>query len=107
MRAPEPSSAETARFYYLSRNCITNGSGDVAVFGTDGDTFKLSERLLTLGIIWRWRAQKRLDYAEDLQNYQTALNEEIAKDKGARTIYMGRARLPGDAETAYPRNVLP
>jgi hypothetical protein len=104
---PTMGASEIAKFYYLSNEIILNGTTGKTAFSADADTFKLSERLLTLGIIWRWRAQKRLEYAEDLQNYQTALNEEIGRDSGSRLIAVGRARVPFGAEMAYPGIITP
>jgi hypothetical protein len=100
-------SSEIAKFYYVSNEIITNGTANKTEFSADADVFKLSERLLTLGIIWRWRAQKRLEFAEDLANYQTALNEEIGRDKGSRIIAVGRARVPFGAEMAFPGIITP
>lgn len=97
---PAMSSAETARFYYISNLVV---SGNKAAFSADNDTFLLPERLITLGLIWRWRAQKRLEYAEDLQNYGIALSQEIGLDKGARVLTVGRQRMPDDVSVAYPR----
>lgn len=104
---PVMGSTEIAKFYYISNEIINNGTTQKTEFSSDADTFKLSERLLTLGIIWRWRAQKRLEYAEDLQNYQVALNEEIGRDKGSRIIAVGKARVPFGAEMAYPGIITP
>jgi hypothetical protein len=60
------------------------------------------ERLLTLSLIWRWRASKRLEYAEDMQNFNIAFGEETAKDKGSRMLIAGRQRVPYNVKAAYP-----
>ena len=96
---PAMPSNDTARFYYISKN-IVNGSK--TAFATDEDEFVLPERLLTLGLIWRWRSQKRMEYAEDLQNYEIALSQEIARDRGARVISVGTKRYPGNVSMPYP-----
>jgi hypothetical protein len=96
---PAMASNETARFYYISKNITVTGN---ASFSGDGDEFLLPERLLTLGLIWRWRSQKRLEYAEDLQNYEIALSEEIARDRGARIISVGTQRYSGNVSMPYP-----
>jgi hypothetical protein len=44
----------------------------------------VNERLLTLALMWRWRSLKRMEYSEDMANYEIALAEEVAKDKGTR-----------------------
>lgn len=90
---------EQAKFYYVSNRIV---SGDKAAFTADGDTFVLSERLLTLGLIWRWRSQKRMDYAEDMTNFELALEKEIAADRGSRILSVGRQRVPSNAAIAYP-----
>lgn len=71
-----------------------------SAFTEDDDVFVLSERLLTLSLIWRWRAQKRMEYSEDLTNYETALATATANDKGARILVTGTRR--GSASRAMP-----
>lgn len=99
---PAMASGETARFYYISNQIITGGK---TAFDADDNTFLLPERLITLGLIWRWRAQKRMEYAEDLQNYEIALSEEISRDKGARLITVGTQRVPASVHLPYPGNL--
>jgi hypothetical protein len=48
---------------------------------------------------------KRLDYSEDLQNYEIRLMQISADDKGARVIRMGRSTLPYDTQWAFPRSL--
>ncbi len=95
---PAMVTGETARFYYISKYIATGK----AAFSADSDEFLLPERLLTLGLIWRWRAQKRFEYAEDLKNYEIALEQEIARDRGARILTVGRLRYPANVTMAYP-----
>jgi hypothetical protein len=95
---------ETARFYYVSNLIVAPNSGpNKTTFTADSDTFRLPERLLRLGIVWRWRADRRMEYAEDLQNYEIALSEEIGKDRGSKILTVGRRRVPYDVSVAYPR----
>jgi hypothetical protein len=105
---PALASGVAAKFYYI-RNTIITGAASAAqaTFVADADTFNLPERLLTLGAIWRWRAQKRMEYAEDLQNFEIALAEEVARDKGSRVITVGRQRLPANVDLAHPAIVVP
>lgn len=96
---PAPATGVVHSYYYISKNVVT---GNKIAFTADTDTFVLPERLLTLSIIWRWRASKRMEYAEDMQNYEIALGEETATDKGSRLLVVGRMRYPGNVRTAYP-----
>lgn len=68
------------------------GALSKSTFTQDDDVFILSERLLTLSLIWRWRAQKRQAYDEDLTNYETALATASGSDKGARILVAGSRR---------------
>lgn len=75
-------------------------------FTDDNDIFVLSERLLTLSLIWRWRSQKRQEYAEDLTNYETALATATGDDKGARILVAGsKRRRAGCSDTVFPGRI--
>lgn len=94
---------DTGRFYYISNNyALSAGAVAQSSFLADTDTFALDERLLRLGIVWRWRADKRLEYAEDLQNYEIAKAAAMGKDKGNQAIVVGRQRVSNGANVAYP-----
>lgn len=91
-----------ATFPYISNHIVRGSDGALKKdFTADDDTFVLSERLLTLGILWRWRAQKGMDYSEDLANYETEFARLSNKDKGARVLMPDvRHSIPG-ARMAY------
>lgn len=100
---PMPTS-DTARFYYISNNYANSAAGVAQpAFMADSDTFVFDERLLRLGIIWRWRADKRLEYAEDMANYEIAKATAMAKNRGNQLITVGRQRLGSRSnQVAYP-----
>jgi hypothetical protein len=77
-------------------------SGDKAAFTADADAFVLPERLLKLDLIWRWRALKRMEYSEDMVNFNMAMEKAISKDKGTRILVAGRQRIPYNVRNAYP-----
>lgn len=101
---PAMSASQTASFYYVSSSIVTPTA---STFTADTDAFKLPERLMSLALAWRWRQLKRLDYAEDMETYEIALAQEIARDKGSRMLRMGRARMPDGVELAYPGVITP
>lgn len=93
---------DTARFFYISNRYALSGGGiPQSAFLADTDTFVLDERLLRLGIIWRWRADKRLEYAEDLKNYEIAKSAAMGSGKGNQAIVVGRQRMRAES-LAYP-----
>ena len=101
---PALASGETVRFYYVSNKFAKDNSGTAkASFTADSDTFVLPERLLTLALIWRWRAMKGYEYAEDMQSYEIALSQEVLRERGPRILTTGRRGLPAGARYAYPR----
>lgn len=104
---PALASGVTAKFYYI-RNTVVTGAASAQQerFIADGDTFNLPDRLLRLGLVWRWRALKRMEYAEDMANYEIALGEETARDKGSRILTVGRQRMSVDADVPHPAIVV-
>lgn len=129
---PALATNDAARFYYVSRNFVpieTELTADNDIISTDvvylyadqtsqagiegrdyfeadTDTFLLSERLLTLGLIWKWKAMKGLEYAEDLKNYEIAFQQEAGREKGSRMLAIGKGRISDGVELAYPGTIV-
>lgn len=104
---PALASAVTVKYWYQSDKIVldTDGTTTRALFTADTDTFRLDERLLKLGIIWKWREMKGLAYAEDLSTYERLLAKRINDDKGSRMIRVGSIRFPTDINVAYPTSI--
>lgn len=87
LATPTPSAADTVAYEYVSLNwCLAaNGDGKPA-FTADTDTTVLPEWLFTLGLRWRFRKSKNLDYAEDFRTYQSELQQLQARDGGNGNI---------------------
>lgn len=91
---PAPASGATATFPYVSLNYAVPQSGTAtAAFATDTDSFIIrgGERLLTLGLIWRWRENKKLDYTGDQEQFMLLIDQLAAKDKGS-SVYRSNSR---------------
>lgn len=100
---PAPAVGAVAQVPYISKYFAkTVGGVAKGAFTVDDDTFVLDERLLTLGLIWRWRAQKRLEYAEDMQTYEIALSQAQARDKGAWVMRSNSQRGRPNVRAAWP-----
>lgn len=82
-----PAPSGEARFPYISKAWAVGNDGTrKTAFDADTDTFLLPERLLTLGLIWRWRENKKLDASGDQEAFIKALDEYGGKDKGSGII---------------------
>jgi hypothetical protein len=97
----------TAKFFYQSNLIVDAASGpNATTFVADGDTFRLSERLLKLGMIWQWKANKGQAYAEHMATYEEELSRLATRDRGSYMLKIGRRRWPRDTKVAYPQNIV-
>ena len=58
-------------------------------FAVDDDTSVLDEELLTLGLIWRFKKAKALDWQPDFLDYKNEVSQAKARDGGSRTLNLG------------------
>jgi hypothetical protein len=96
--SPTPTAIETIAYEYVTKNwCQSSGGTGQAAWAADTDVGLLDEELFKLGVIWRYKAKKGFDYAEDMNTYEIAVNKAILKD-GARvtidTSCVERDRVP-------------
>lgn len=100
---PQPSAGQTCAFEYFSRNwCLSidsaiwdNSRWDMnpptvyqESYVLNEDTSCLDESIMLIGIIWRWKHIKGLEYAEDFRLYESRVMDAMARDKGATAIDM-------------------
>jgi hypothetical protein len=91
----------TVSFIYLDRNCVALASGGYGdSFLADNDRFRLDERLLKLGMIWQWMANKGSPYAEPMGTYSDALANAMGHDQPA-PIIIGRQPTTRWSSNAY------
>lgn len=82
--SPTPSAVETVAYEYMSTKwCQSSGGTAQDEWASDTDTGKLKEDLMTLGVIWRYRSAKGLEYGEAMDTYEIEVAKEIMND-GAR-----------------------
>lgn len=90
---PIMASTETLKYWYVSSSkVLASNASTKELFTADDDTFRLSEKLLELGMIWQWRANKGLPYAEDMQNYEKKLSQLMDDNGGSKPIISGHAQ---------------
>ncbi|QDP53769.1 MAG: hypothetical protein GOVbin7759_56 [Prokaryotic dsDNA virus sp.] len=101
--APAPDSAQNASYPYITKNyAVDFSTAPKSAFTQDNDTFLLPERLLTLGLVWRWRENKKLDATGDQEAFIKALDEYGSKDGGSSVLrWRSRRAFPG-TRVAWP-----
>jgi hypothetical protein len=98
----------TAMFPYLDKNCVALASGGFGdTFMADGDSYRLNERLLKLGMIYQWKAHKGSPYAEDMGSFSDALAMEMGHDKPSPILIGGRPIGPVNIRADVGSVVLP
>lgn len=103
---PALDNAEVASHYYQSTALVQPATGTAkSTFTLDTDTFRISDELLKKAIIYLWKQDKGLPYAEFLNDYEILKEKLIARDKGATILRQGRMRFPKGVNLAYPLSV--
>ena len=82
---PNPVAGQTCAFEYISQNWVTTTSSTSSTWTADTDKPKISDQLMILGIIWRWKMVKGFDYSEDFAKYERRMNDAMGRD-GGKTI---------------------
>lgn len=101
--SPAPATSAAIRFPYITKNIVTaESTAPQEAFTADTDTFRLPERLLTLGLVWRWRENKKLDATGDQEAFVKALDEYAVKDAGPRVIRRTSQRSFHGTHLAWP-----
>lgn len=106
---PATAAGQTLSFPYMSKNfALSNVGVPKSVFTADTDTVLLPERLISLGIIWRWKKDKGFDYAEHMATYEREFERAASRDRGLAPIQVSKARpnSSGIANT-YPGVITP
>lgn len=88
---PAPPAGQTCAFDWVTKFWATDSTGVTgkSAMTSDTDVSKLNERLHVLGAIWRWKAAKKLDYGQDYQKYEDAVQQTIGRDASKATLNLG------------------
>ena len=82
---------KTIAYEYVSKNWTADsGSTAQQKFAADSDTSVLDEELLTLGLVWRFKKAKGMDWQGDFQDYRQEVLSAKARDGGSRILRFGR-----------------
>lgn len=86
---PAPAAGQTIAFEYESMFPVYSYSGSAkALFSADDDVCVFPDSLLKLGLRWKWREAKGLDYITIRDSYQEQLAILQGKDGSKATIDM-------------------
>lgn len=93
---PTPSAAENMVFEYVSKNWVRDSGSTTSYdsYQNDTDVALLDEYLIQLGVMWRFKQEKGLDYAIQLREYENMVEKAGARNGKAPTLYLGRRFNP-------------
>lgn len=88
--SPVPAAGETCAFEYVDRMWATDTLGTTykQAITVDSDETLLDEDIMQQGLLWRWRAAKKLDYTEDFVTYERMVADAMARDGTKPTLSM-------------------
>jgi len=90
---PDPAPGQNIWFQYKSINwCQSSAGTPQSRFMADDDILLLDEATFKLGMEWRWKKAKGLDYAQDFADYEVAFQVTKARDGTKDVINMGDVR---------------
>lgn len=94
---PTPPAGTTYAFEYVTRFwCVGTNGAPQSEWLADTDTALLSEDVIRLGVIWRFKQSRGLDYAEDRDSYERQKVAAMARDGARRVVSLASG---GDAPT--------
>jgi hypothetical protein len=93
---PAPPASDSWYFEYVTNKWIlaVDGTTYKRRFTADTDTILLPDELPLLGLRWRWKKEKGMDYAEDFRTYEAQVKTAKGDDGGKPTLYMDE-QYPG------------
>lgn len=90
LMTPAPPAGETVAFEYNSKYfCQSAALVAQAAWAADTDLPLLDEFLMKLGLLWRFKKSKGLDYGEEFRLYEERVADAIGQDGGAAALNMG------------------
>lgn len=101
---------EVVKLEYTSSYWITNSTGLVpsATWKADTDLPLIPDRLLRLGLQWKWKRAKGFDYGEEKDIFERAMETELANARGMRTIQTSSPLRGFDVnDTTWPGVITP
>lgn len=90
LQQPIPVAGQVIAFEYRSSHwCQSSGGTSQEAWAADTDTGILSERLMGLGLVWRYKQARGLDWEADYEKYTFEVHQALAADQPRRILSMG------------------
>lgn len=100
---PDPGAGRSIAFEYMSKNWNqTTGAVEQDAWANDTDTGLLDEKLMSLGLVWRWKKAKGMEYGEDFNAYERRVANAISRDGAAPHISLSRYRRAAIGKDSIP-----
>lgn len=93
---PAPASGENIVFDFYTSNWVLSQTIPYASYQLDTDTCVFDETLMSLGVTWKWKRTKGLDYGQEANDYDDRLNMLIGQNGSAREIAIGSPGIVPD-----------
>lgn len=98
---PVPPADNTIAYEYVSANWVIHpDESEGTEFTEDADTTYLDERLIRLGIVYRFKQAKGLDYGKDEDIYRREVQKLSGKDGGS-----GKINISGHTTWNWAANI--
>lgn len=94
---PAPPAGSTWAFEYISKNWILGADGTTykQYFTLDTDIIQIPEVLVIMGLRWRWKKEKGLEYAEDMRTYEMQVHDALSNSGGKAVLSMASEKYTG------------
>lgn len=105
---PAPPAGHTLALPYISANWAESDSGTPKdSFTADTDRARIPERLIALGVVWRFKRAKGLDYADDMATYEREVERAAARDRGLGPLILSKPRREEVPPYTWPGTIIP
>lgn len=101
---PVPVAGHTWAFEYVSNNWILAADGVTykQYFTLDTDTILLPESIVLMGLRWRWKKEKGLEYAEDFRTYENQVTDALSRNGMKQVLNMGHENMVNSPGVVVP-----
>lgn len=95
-------------YEYVSANWVSISPSGVSspTWTTDNDTSLISQRVLELSLMWRWKRSKGLEYAEEMENFQRAKESEIGSDRASSAFSLSKPNRGNIPDNYWPGTIV-